>query len=216
MEHEQYVTTLRETLVALATHLDRISAGSEPRTEVEFAVIGATAWVGDLRIDGYLGTNTTWSFIVNSNGQVGYIRMTREGDIILGQKVDEVIGNYHELGAHRLAEMVCELILGTPYIPPVSRAELRIVEQTATDNATEVFVKGMQGILTGAYGGNGWTESDNSERWSYIESVGYEFIRHSTTHLTRTGVPFYNIDVYQDAYVQRAYELVTTIYPEKN
>lgn len=114
-----------------------------------------------------------------------------------------------------LSVAVTHALIGRGTVPPQSRRTVRDVLNAARRNAEHHFREGVYYLLSARDSTEWWAISDPSDRWDQIvgafnQKTGSASL--SFMHTWRTlGVPLVVIDIYEDAYIERAQELLATI-----
>lgn len=203
----------RFTFRALATVVTDLNVfGEEPPTDESSSwAVRAVQKIGET----YVG----WHVVCDEDGVVDISRSVSfltpdsqpiEHSVILyGGALDVVTLSF-------LSSLLSETVIGIPYVPMRSRKEAKDWVQVARKDASHIYEKGMARILAEGVNGNGWREGDEAERWDVIQenaevSVGHGLGRHKEGW-RKVGVVFYSVNVYDDAFFERASELMSTIF----
>lgn len=124
----------------------------------------------------------------------------------------------HEVSRDRLAEMICESVLGVRFIPLKSRKEARDTEAQGRKDADFVFRVGLARLLRYNLAGQEWHQLDNSDKALRLAQEGNAHLGHAVGHKTgwvKERVPFFSSNVYQDAYFESMYAHMEALYPSK-
>lgn len=216
-----YYETASLTLTALTHRTPRGSLfDEEPPTRGEFPDTGLNSWA--TRIQMWFGdVNISWHVVCDEQGVMDISKsvsfLTPNGEPVNDTRLRRQL-DLNEMTRGQMAEIICEEIIGTPYIPLQSRKEVRDLIAVAELDARYTFRLGMQHILSKGLGGNGWAEADDAERWEEVMRAADESAGFTHGHLVtwrKACVPFFSVNVYDDAFTEVAFGLMETLYPHK-
>jgi hypothetical protein len=114
---------------------------------------------------------------------------------------------------------LCHALIGRGDVPLKSRRQVRDVLNAASRNAEYTFRVGMDYILNHNDHVANWATLDEPDRWDAIEEAYVAAL--NLTHngflisFRKAGVRLQIMDIYDDAHVERARELLDTITPGK-
>lgn len=216
-----YYDTASMTLRAVHSFLSKARIFDEEKPDTTEG--GLTSWATRIQTS-INGTDISWHIVADNMGVVDIARNTvflKPNDEPVTHTVIIEQLDLNELSREQFSSIICETILGVPYIPMRSRKEVRRWEDVARMNAGYAFRIGMQRILGNALGGMGWEEADNADRWAMIldEARNGSGNPHLGTVLPTWKefcVQFSLEDVYGDAFTDRAVDLMQTIYRTKD
>lgn len=153
-----------------------------------------------------------------AHGMIHVFEDSEEGIRILRRNergVMSVFFQSEDCDTRTLSTAICHALIGRGTIPPQSRRTVRDVLNAARRNAEHHFREGVYYLLSARDSTEWWAISDPSDRWDQIvgafnQKTGSASL--SFMHTWRTlGVPLVIIDIYEDAYIERAQELLATI-----
>ena len=174
------------------------------------------AWASRIRFsDGE--TETAWHVVADASGIVSIHRsisfMSRRGVI----NNTELTQYGHVKHVVPMTQAICFAILGKTYIPVESRKEMRELVRVAQSDAAYIFSLGMGCILLD---GTPLDLRDDAEVWSFIRQVAEDHVGHPLgghkEMWRQLGITFQSYDIYEDAFVDKASELVGLITPKGN
>lgn len=212
-----YYETARLTLRAILQY----KGGNRPIRifDEEAPELGAHAsWATRLRIDGE--TTISWHVVADEDGLVDVSRsvsfLTKHDEPINHTVIVKQL-DLAEMGNVAFSKALLQLIIGHDAIPLSFRREAREWEKVAEQDAAYIYAVGMRKIISdGLFVGSSWKEADDSEVFDMIREhaeaqVGRGLGDHKKTWRD-AGVQFASADVYQDAFVNKAVELMNTLY----
>lgn len=209
-----YYDVSRFTFRALATVVNNLNVWDEepPTDENNSWAVRAVQKIGE--------TCVGWHVVCDEDGVVDISRsvsfLTPDGSHIEHTVLLKQVDLRCEAGLGFLSSLLSDTIIGIPYVPMRSRKEAKDWAQVARKDASHIYEKGMARILAEGVSGNGWREGDEAERWDVIQenaelSVGHGLGRHKEGW-RKVGVVFYSVNVYEDAFFEKASELMSTIF----
>ncbi len=174
-----------------------------------------TAWWNTRLIQNVGDTEITWSALVNA---YGHAVLTRSVSFLTpAQQMVNHTAQIHEVTLsdvtrEAFSSLICEAIIGHPFVPLMSRREAREVWEVAQSDAAYIYKTGMHHILTKGGGGAGWNEGEIGEMWDEIHAAAQTFVGHDLgdhkSVLRKAGVVTFSRDVYNDGFHEKAYELM--------
>lgn len=120
--------------------------------------------------------------------------------------------NLNGVTRESFSSLICEAIVGLPFVPMSSRKEAKEWWNVARQDAEYIYRTGMKHILAKGAGGAGWTEGEVGEQWDAIHDAAQTVVGHALgdhkSLLRNAGVVVYSWNVYEDGFHERAYELM--------
>lgn len=214
-----YYDVSRFTFRALATVVTNLNVFTEepPTGDDESWAVRAVQITPN---DTYVG----WHIVCDADGVADISRsvsfLTPDGRPIEHTLLLKQVDLRWEAGLAFLSSLLSDTVIGLPHVPMRSRKEAKDWVQVARKDASHIYEKGMARILAEGVSGNGWREGDEAERWDVIQenaevSVGHGLGRHKEGW-RKVGVVFYSVNVYDDAFFERASELMSTIFNQRS
>lgn len=166
-------------------------------------------------------TSMHWQYMIDTQAH-GKVHVFEDADgVTILKRID---GQQRKVWFHEepvvsvLSRVLTQHLIGRTIIPVASRRQMREVIAAAQGNAAYHFREGMYALLTDP--GTiplSWGTLDESERWEAIYGA-YEVDRKVPSGLggymplnRRYGVPLQVLDIYDEAYIERASELMLGI-----
>ena len=125
-----------------------------------------------------------------------------------------------EVGKYSLSSIICQLIIGTGEVPMVSRKEHKEWVRVAGEDAAYIFHMGVDYLIghPSTEVANRWNETVSDDRAELFEIIheaaekgaGRPLGGHKALWML-AGVVFASNDVYQDAFAERANQLVGSV-----
>ena len=176
------------------------------------------SWATRLRIDGE--TTISWHIVSDENGLVDVSRsvsfLTKhevpKDHTTLVAQIDLA-----EMGQVGFSQRILKLIIGSEVIPLTSRKEVAEWVKVAHEDAAYIYALGMRRVISeGLFVGSSWKDADDSELFNEIREhaeaqAGRGLGLHKHTWAS-AGVAFASGDIYQDAFTDKAVELMNTLY----
>lgn len=212
-------TTAKLTLRAIVQYLSKTKSvevfDEEPPSD------SLASWATRLRLNGE--TTVSWHIVADEDGLVDVSRsvsfMTSHDEpinhtVIVKQFDLAEMGTFGTFG---LSSALLSLIIGTTSVPITSRKEAREWVRVAHEDASYIWATGMTRVLSRGLVMTPLLLNDDAEFFSMIHEtaetqVGHGLGRHKETW-SSAGVPFHSADIYQDAFTEKAAELVSSIRP---